>query len=66
MYIISHKHVFITYHTCIYIYMKHHVQTIHDIKCIMDQIVYRIHYIYIYHMFYESNILYITYIIITC
>ena len=47
------------------IYMKHHVKTIHDIKCIMDQIVYRIHYI-LCHMFYESNILYITYIIITC
>lgn len=30
--------------------MKHHVQTIHDIKCIMDQIVYRIHYIYISHV----------------
>ena len=38
-----------------YIYITHHEQMIHDIKCIMDQIVCRIYYIC--HMFYESNIL---------
>ena len=64
MYIISHKNVFITYHTCIYIYEASCAnntwyQMYNGSNSISNTL-------YIYHMFYESNILYITYIIITC